>query len=425
MDIVLDVPDYPAYDWARMNQSKSLKVVIVGGGFAGVKTALILSHYDQVSVTLISAADNFSYFPQLYHSATGGIMAESAIPLDELLGGTSVELVKDTITTFAPDKHLVTGSSKSYSYDRLVLAMGAVTNYFGIQGLDEFSYDIKSPAGADRFKRHLHKQLIEDKKTDTNYVIVGGGPTGVELSAALGDYLHRITKLHGMKKPKYHIDLVEAAPRILPRSPENMSVRVTKRLEALGVTVMAGATVKAETADQLQLAGESLRTKTVVWTAGVSNNPFFKANAEHFTLEKNGKVHVDDHLFGAKDVYVVGDNAFTQYSGMAQTALHDAVYVSVDILAHVGGKAHGPYKAAKPISVIPVGAHYSAAEWGPVTFYGYPGYILRRLADLVGYLDIESVPRAIKLWLSDSKREDECPICSPREQSQPVTSPAN
>jgi NADH dehydrogenase len=166
-----------------MNHTKPLKVVIVGGGFAGVKTALILSNYSQVQVTLISSAENFFYFPQLYHAATGGIMAESAIPLTKLFAGKSVQLVRDTVTTFDPDKKHVTGASKeSYAYDRLILAMGAVTNYFGIQGLEEFSYDIKSPVGADRFKRHLHKQLIEDKKPDVNYVVVGGGPTGVELS---------------------------------------------------------------------------------------------------------------------------------------------------------------------------------------------------------------------------------------------------
>lgn len=409
-----------------MNHSKTLKVVIVGGGFAGVKTALILSHYPQVKVTLISSAEHFFYFPQLYHAATGGIMAESAIPLSKLFAGKPVEVVRDTVTTFDPHKKTVTGASKQeYSYDRLVLALGAVTNYFGIQGLEEFSYDIKSPVGADRFKRHLHKQLIEDKKPDVNYVVVGGGPTGVELSSALGDYLHRITRLHGIKKPNYHIDLVEAAPRILPRSPEAMSARVTKRLQSLGVTVMAGATVKAETADQLQLGGESLKSKTVVWTAGVANNPFFKNNANLFTLEKNGKVHVDDHMFGREDVYVLGDNAMTQYSGMAQTALHDAVYVSSDILAAVGGKPHKAYKAAKPISVIPVGSRWSSAEWGKFTFYGYPGYILRRLADLVGYMDVESLPAAISLWLSDSKTEDTCPICSPGEQANPVEVPVN
>lgn len=404
------------------NKSKSIKVVIVGGGFAGVKAALLLSSHQNINVTLISSVPDFSYYPQLYHSATGGIMAESAIPLTDLLGGKSVELVSDTITGFDQGKKEVIGATKkTYVYDRLILAMGAVTNYFGIQGLEDFSYDIKSPAGADRFKRHLHKQLIEDKKPDTNYVVVGGGPTGVELSAALGDYLHRITKLHGLSKPKYHIDLVEAAPRILPRSPEAMSAQVTKRLQSLGVTVMAGATVKAETADQLQLAGESLKSKTVVWTAGVSNNPFFKNNADKFTLEKNGKVHVDDHLFGSQNVYVVGDNAMTQFSGMAQTALHDAVYVSADIVRESNGSSRPPYKAKKPISVIPVGPRWSAAEWGSFTFYGYPGYVLRRLADLVGYLDVESWRKAMKLWLSDSKTDDECPICQPGNQSEPLS----
>src|SRR5262249_39977857 len=145
---------------------------------------------------------------------------------------------------------------------------------------------------AERFKQHLHRQLVEEHKPDLNYVVVGGGPTGIELAGALAGYLHRICRLHGLDHPSYRIEVVEAAPRLLPRLPESFADRIHHQLKQLGVHIMTGATVQAETATALQLQGQSLKSKTVVWTAGVANNPFFKDNAAHFNLAKNGKVEV-------------------------------------------------------------------------------------------------------------------------------------
>jgi NADH dehydrogenase len=389
------------------------KIVIVGGGFGGVRAAARLSHHAHFDVTLISAEDSFAYYPQLYHAATGGSRSESTLPLAGILAGKPITIVRDTITQLDPDGRIITGASgATYSYDELILALGSVTNYFGIQGLKEFSYDIKSITGAERFKQHLHQELVDDKKPDLHYVVVGGGPTGIELAAALGSYLHRITKLHAMDSPRYTIELVEAAPRLLPRSPEAFAARIQRQLEHLGVHVMTGAAVQAETAEALQVNGQPITTKTVVWTAGVANNPFFKANAAHFTLAKNGKVEVNDHLQARPHVYVIGDNAATQFSGMAQTALHNADFAVADITRTLAHQPTTPYRPKAPISVIPVGDRWAAAQWGSFSFYGYPGYVLRRLADLIGYADIESWPKAVKVWLQDGRHEDNCPICS-------------
>jgi NADH dehydrogenase len=396
-------------------------VLVVGGGFGGIRTAEQLSRYREFDVTLISDNENFSYYPQLYHSATGGSRSESSLPIPGLLPG-HITFVRDTATGLDPETATVQGASgKAYHYDELVLALGSVTNYFGIKGLQEWSYDIKTIAGAERFKQHLHKQLIDDRRTDLNYVVVGGGATGIELAGALGPYLRRITHLHGMDRPNYRIDLVEAAPRLLPRSPESVSAMVQSRLEKLGVTVMTGKTVKAETSDALEIDGETLSSKTVVWTAGVSNNPFFKANAAAFAFDKRGKVVVDLHLEARPHVHVIGDNAATKFSGMAQTAIYDANFVADDLLREFHGHPRKPYLPKGPVSVIPVGDYWASVEWGPVRFAGLPGYVLRRLADLVAYMDIESIPGAISVWMQDSRRQDLCPICS---SGQPVPVPA-
>lgn len=396
-----------------ITSSPKINILVVGGGFGGVRAASKLARHDNFSVTLISNLDYFAYYPQLYHSATGGSRSEAALPLTDVFQGTGVKVVKDVIVSIDPATKTVQSvdGSTNYAYDQLVMALGCVTNYFGIAGLPEFSYGVKSIEQAEEFKKHLHDQLLSEKKPDLNYVVVGGGPTGVELAASLDKYLERITKLHGIEYGGASVTLVEAAPRILPRSGEAVSARVQKKLESLGVKVLTGATVKAETADQLQLEGQSLASRTVVWTAGTAVNPFYFSNGEHFQLAKGGRVMVSNHLEAKENVYVIGDNAATPYSGLALTAINDADYVALDIARVYAQRDRPAYVPIPPISVIPVGEKWAVAEWKGHAIYGVVGAFLRRMADLVGYADIERWPQAIKVWLQDSKIEDGCPVC--------------
>jgi NADH dehydrogenase len=389
------------------------RVVVAGGGFGGLRAALQLAKHPEVHVTLVSPGGTFSYYPQLYHTATGGSRVESAIPLADLVAGTGIVLVDDTVTQLNPEQKIITGlTGRGYEYDDLVLALGSVTNYFGIPGLEEFSFNIKTIEGAERFKRHLHEQIMKSHKPELHYVIAGGGPTGVELAGALGEYLQHIVRQHSISAPRYQIDLVEAAPRLLPRSSERVAVRVQRRLEKLGVVVRTASVVKAETAGTLRLKGESITSHTVVWTAGVGNNPFFRNNIDHVTVAKNGKVEVDQHMEARPHVYVIGDNAATLYSGLAQTALTDGDYVADDIVDKLGGRHRHHYRPVRPVSVIPVGSGWAAVEWGRLELFGYLGWILRRLADLIGYHDLEGWPRAVRSWAQDSRVEDNCPICA-------------
>ncbi len=395
------------------NQENSVKkIVIVGGGFGGVRLAKLLYKRPELQITLISDQDYFAYYPQLYHAATGGSRSEAAIPLSELFSDTSVRVVIDKLEKVNPTRHdISTVSGQTFAYDYLVLALGNVTNYFGISGMEEYSYNIKTIAGADKFKRHLHQELMDEHRLDANYVIVGAGPTGVELSSVLGEYLRKISVYHKVSTLNLKVDLVEAAPRVLPRSPEEVSTKISDRLGRLGVTVMTGVTVEGETATKLKLKGKDLVTETVVWTAGVANNPFYKLHPEIFSLSKNGRVAVDEHLMAVDDVYVIGDNADTQYSGMAQTAIADANYLARDIVSQIKQGQRKPYKPAKPISVIPVGKGWAVVEWGNLKIYGRLGWWLRRLADLIAYHDIESWPKAVRVWLKEPLVYHDCPVC--------------
>lgn len=391
---------------------KQHRILIVGGGFAGVRAARQLAHRRDVNVSLMSDKPDFAYYPQLYHAATGGARSEASLPLAQLLQHMDVHIITDTAQTLDPFGKTLTGiSGAKYGYDELIIAVGSITNYFGIPGLKEFAFDIKTIEGAQAFKDHLHTQLIGHRKPELHYVIVGGGATGVELAGSLTEYMHRILSLHNITRPKFSIDLVEAAPRLLPRSPEPVARRVTKRLEKLGVTIHTDTTVQGQTAQALQLKGKSIKSTTVVWTSGVANNPFFHDNTHVFELAKNGRVVVNDRMEAGEHIYVIGDNAYMQYGGLAETAINDANFVARDILHKIAGESRKMYHQPKPASVIPVGPGWAAAEYKGMRFYGRIGWILRRAADLIAYNDVEATNHAISAWIKETTHEDDCNVC--------------
>lgn len=391
-------------------QIEQKRIVILGGGFGGIKAALELCK-SKFDVTLISDQKDFRYYPTLYHAATGGSLTASSIPLSEIFAGKEIKIVHASAQKIDRDKKtVVTTGSKSYKFDHLIIALGVTTNYFGIKGLKEYAYGIKSVEEATRLRNHLHKTLLDEGKPDVNYVVVGGGPTGVELAGALPGYLNHIMRRHDIKKHSLHIDLVEGSPRLVPRMPKSYSKAVAKRLRKLGVTLYLNQNVSAETADQLETGAHSIKSHTVVWTAGVTNHPFLKAN--NFILDDHGRVIVDDYLQAEDNIYVIGDNAATPYSGMAQTALYDGVVVAHNLKRMSGGKSPRKYQPKQPIYVIPVGHGWAIVLWGRLQISGRLGWWLRSAADFVGYHDYEPWWPAAKLWAAESAESDDCAECS-------------
>lgn len=388
-------------------------IVVVGGGFGGVKAALELAkHADKFHITLISERPDFWYFPTLYHTATGGTRAQSSIPLQDLLKDKPVELIVQKVEQLDREaKHLVLHTKRLVPYDQLVLALGSVTNYFGIPGLPEYSYGIKSIGEAEELKKHLHQQITGEHKPDLNYVIVGGGPTGIELAGSLGLYIHHILKNHGITDRPIHIDLVEGAKRLMPRMPRSVGRAIERQLRSLGVRLYLGKVVQGESADALTVAGKPIRSHTVIWTAGQANNPFFTANG--FELTPHHKVAVDEFLraWGSHDIFVIGDNADTPYSGMAQTAIYDAEFIVHNLVKVAEGEPKLAYRPKRPIYVTPAGPRWAAVEWGKTHLYGWLGWFLREAGDFVAFTDIEPLPEAAEQWARTLQHQDLCPTC--------------
>lgn len=386
-----------------------MNITIVGGGFGGVRAALDLAKDTKNHITLLTDREDFQFYPALYSTATGHSHRQAWIPLGQIFANRpNVDVIIDPVLKIDTGKKILTGESgHEYQYKKVVLALGSVTTYFGVKGLDTYSHGIKSAEEIKALKQHLYRTMFEERTVEKDYVIIGAGPTGTELAASIGSYIERLRVDYRLPKRKARINIVEAAPRVMPRMSETSSRRITRRLKQLGVHVLTDKKVEEQTADTLLVSGRPIRSATVIWTSGVATSPFYQANETQFVFSSNRKIVVDEYMRAAKDVYVIGDNAFTPWSGLAQTAISDAKFVARNLKRQQQGKSLRKYKVITPAVVLPVGRNWAAFEWKKIRFYGWPASLIREAADFIGYYDILPLGKALATWRSQREYEDD------------------
>jgi|AntRauTorckE6833_2_1112554.scaffolds.fasta_scaffold01632_11 NADH dehydrogenase len=387
-------------------------IVIVGGGFGGVKLALELAHDTRFSVTLVSDKMNFEYHAALYRSATGTSPLEVVLPLRRMFAhAENVELIHGKVTTVEENKKLLqTESGQSISYDELVLAVGLELNNFGIAGISEHAYSLDTISHTIRLRNHLHDVLTSDKRAH-HFVVVGAGASGVELAAELKLYLNRLCSNHQQALENIHVTLVEASDRVLPMLSPRASRLTLKRLLRLGVVVRLNTMVQSLDEVGVTLSDGTIKTETLIWTAGSKNNQLFTNHPNVFKFSSRKRVVVDEQLAAAKNIFVVGDSAETTYSGMAQTALHDAMFVAK--LLKSDRPQNITYHPKLPIYAIPTGGRSSIVQWNGAVLSGYFGWLLRRSADFRLFAYFEPLHQAIKDWQSGNRSATvaTCPLC--------------
>ena len=398
-------------------------IVIVGGGFGGVRCALRCAKClpKGVRITLITDKPYMQYYAAFYRALAGGDPMEACVPLSDIFKGTRVNVIQDALLRVEPSAGIAHGASGGrYPFDRLVLSLGAEPSTFGIPGVKEHAYTLRSLDQTLRLKRHLHDTMAEaarlpekERSAHANIVVIGAGATGTEVAGELASYARNIAKAHGVSPSAVTIDLVEAMPRVLPFLEERVSRRVERRLQELGVHLFLGRGVEAEDSDGLRLRDVTFKSKTVIWTAGVKANALLAA-IPGVSTDKRGRVIVDEHL-RAKDldrIFVIGDGASTPLSGTAQTALQDADHV-VDVLSReCSGRAPRSYRPAKPAYAVPVGPQWAVVVFGPIRAFGRLGWWLRRAADLKVYMLYLPPMKALRAFWAGSRRVEACETCS-------------
>jgi NADH dehydrogenase len=348
--------------------SERWKVVIVGGGFGGLSAAQHLSS-DLVDVTLIDRRNYHLFQPLLYQVATGSLSAgEIASPLRSVLSrqkntrvwlGTVVNIDPDSKRVFLADGTIV-------PYDSLIVAAGSQTSYFGHNEWQEWAPGMKSIEEATIIR---HKILYafevaerisdpEQRRAWLTFVMVGAGPTGVELSGAIAEIAHQTLKndFRSIKPEEAQIILLDGAPRVLMSFPEDLAEKANHTLAKLGVQVRCGAMVKHVDEDGLTIESnsrtDSIAAKTVVWAGGITASPLGKilANSTQTETDRGGRVKVKPDLTIPKypDIYVIGDLASATdrkgkpLPGLAQVAMQGGAYAAKAILRRVKGQSELP-----------------------------------------------------------------------------------
>ncbi|TXK84413.1 NAD(P)/FAD-dependent oxidoreductase [Paenibacillus sp. N3.4] len=296
----------------------SKQILILGGGYGGILTALTARKYltaAEANITIINRFPTHQIITELHRLAGGTIKEQAvALPLNKLLSGKDVNVVVDTIKEIKPnDKQVVMESGAVHSYDALVVALGSETNYFGIPGLEEHSFVLKSAADANKIREHVEARLdaykLSGNKADATIVVGGGGLTGVELVGEFADKLPEICRSKGINYSDISLYCVEAGPSILPIFPKVLIDRAVASLEKRGVTFLMGVAITEATKNTVALKnGQTIESNTIIWTGGVKGNPVVGSCG---IAEDRGRATVTSTLQSTShaDVYLAGDCA--------------------------------------------------------------------------------------------------------------------
>jgi NADH dehydrogenase len=379
---------------------KHLHIVVVGGGFGGVKTALELANKRGINVTLISQGMNFEYHGALYRTATGRSPMEVVIPLRDIFKrAKNVSVVLDTVTKIDPKmKRIESEAGNVYAYDKVVLALGNVTNYFGIEGMEQNTATMTTISNT-MVLRHKLIALMRSKKETVHIAVIGAGASGVELVAELPYFAELVAKKDKRKLKKLELTLIEGSDRVLPLLRPEASDIAHRKLESQGIALRLNTRVNACEPGKVCMDTGDINADLIIWTAGSRPADFYTENAKVFEMER-GKAVVDHFLRakGHNDVYVIGDNAKTPYSGMAQTAIHDAKFIARNFLAMTRGAHQTLYRAWHPIYVVTVGPNWAVVQTEKKISSGRTGWRVRRQADLWIFRNFEPYKKAVKTW---------------------------
>jgi putative oxidoreductase len=370
------------------------RVVVVGAGFGGLACAAKLTDAP-VKVTLIDRHNYHLFQPLLYQVATAGLSAgDIATPIRSMFRERfNAEVLYGEVTGVDTKRQEVLMGSRRLPYDHLVLATGATHSYFGRDEWGAYAPGLKRVEDASEIRRRMLTafelaESAEDQATRSSlltFLIVGGGPTGVELAGAIAE-LSR----HGMEKEFRHFDpatarviLVQAAARILPTFPEMLSAKAQRALEQLGVEVLLNSRVEKIDEHGVTVSGTRISSRTVLWAAGVVASP--AAKWLDVQADNAGRLKVDADLSvpGVANVYAVGDTAASlawkgqPVPGLAPAAKQGGAYVAGLIQARVEGrKLPGPFAYTHLGSLATIGRKAAVADFGWLRVWGAPAWWL-------------------------------------------------
>jgi len=390
-------------------------VVIIGGGFGGIKAARALAN-TPVDITLIDRNNHHVFQPLLYQVATAELSpADISGPIRHMLSKQrNIQVMMAEVTGVDVVGQYVHTPLRSIHYDYLIIATGATHSYFGHDEWERFAPGLKSIADATAIRRKVllafEAAEIETEPTKLQalltFVLVGAGPTGVEMAGAIAELAHK-----ALASDFRHIDpklariiLVEAGPRILTAFPEKLAAKAHRALEKLGVEIQTHAAVTNIDDEGVSLGDAHLAAKTVIWTAGVAASPAGKwLNVE---VDRAGRVKVQPNLTIPEhaNVFVIGDTgSLTQNGkllpGVAPVAMQEGTYAGAVIADRVADKRHTkPFHYRNKGNLATVGRAYSIADFGFLRLTGPVGWTFWLVVHIFFLIDFRSRSLVMFQW---------------------------
>lgn len=382
------------------------RIVVIGAGFAGLNAVRELSGQG-VDVLLIDRNNYHLFQPLLYQVATAGLEPESiAYPIRAMVRNwPNVRYKRAEVASISPRKRCVfTSSGEEIGYDFLVVATGSRTNFFGNDRIAAHSFDLKRLSDAEAIRNRIltcFEEAISEKdplrrQGLTTFVIVGGGPTGVEFAGALAELVrHVITRDYPeLKTDEVSIHLVEAAERLLLPFPPRLSRYAERTLREMGVTCRFGTRVIDAERDRVIFHdGTSVRTNLLFWSAGVCAGPL--PGLEDLPRKQGGRIAVTPHLSLPEhpEIFVTGDVAWFEQKGsplpmVAPVAMQMGRYAGKCILSRIWERPIPPFTYRDKGSMATIGKSAAVATTHGISLSGYPAWIawlLLHLYYLIGF----------------------------------------
>lgn len=377
------------------------RVVVIGAGFAGLNAAKALKKAD-VAITIIDRRNFHLFQPLLYQVATAGLNpSDIAYPIRSIFRNQpNVEriILAEVRTIDLLQNRVTTSHGEELPFDSLIVAAGATHSYFGHDDWARHAPGLKTIEDALAIRRRIlasfERAEQDPPRADwlTTFVVVGAGPTGVELAGALVEIATHATRheFDRIDPSQTRVVLVEGGDRVLPAYPESLSASAQRQLEKLGVEVMTGAVVAGVDESGIELSGgERLDAGLVLWAAGVKAAPL--GSSLGVGLDRAGRVEVcpDLSLPGHPHVYVVGDlAAIAGVPGTSPAAMQQGRHAAAQIMADRAGRPRQPFRFRDKGSLATIGRAKAVADFGIVRFGGFPAWVawlLIHIAYLIGF----------------------------------------
>ena len=375
-----------------MNDKALSQIVIVGAGFGGLRAAEALAHLP-ARITIVDRKNHHTFQPLLYQVATAGLSpAEIAAPIRVILHRhKNVEVLLGDVQGFDLEHRKVLLHGFDLTYDYLVVAAGATHAYFGHDEWEPLAPGLKTIEDALEIRRRmsLAYELAEREAALTglhrplNFVIVGAGPTGVELAGTLAEIARKSLpkNFRNIDPQRTRILLVEAGPSILSSYPQDLRDSAVRQLQHLGVEVRTNSAVSDVRSGEVHIGDEVVPAEVVLWAAGVSASPLGRALGAK--VDKAGRVFVEPDLSvpGHREVFVIGDLATLKdkdgksLPGVAPVAMQQGKWVAHQIKADLAGKAREPFHYFDKGSLATIGRAAAIAQFGKVHISGFIAWL--------------------------------------------------